>query len=130
VFVVGCFLRGGIARVAGEKVDRSRATRQAFVANVIVTEVVTERQITGVIRNLSLFGCYVETAVPFMRGVKAQLTVIHDSQKFTVLGKVVRAEANKGMGITFTSIQPDDQTTLEKWMEKLRRPGDREERKH
>jgi hypothetical protein len=36
-------------------------------------------------------------------------------------GQVAHAEA-KGMGIAFTSMQPNDQVILEKWMEQLRRP--------
>jgi hypothetical protein len=105
-----------------EKVDRNRAVRQVFIANVIVTEVETEKQIQGVVRNLSLFGCYVETTSPLNQGVKAQLSITHSGQKFTAIGKVAHAVANKGMGISFTSLQPNDQMILEKWMEQLRRP--------
>lgn len=107
--------------MAEEKIDRSRAARQAFAANVIVIEVETEKQIQGLVRNLSLYGCYVETAVPFGSGVKAQLTITHSGQKFTALGKVAHATANKGMGIVFTSVQSNDQEVLEEWLERLRR---------
>lgn len=108
--------------MAEQKVDRSRAARQSFVANVLVTEVETEKQVPGVIRNLSLFGCYVETAAPFSCGVKVQVSITHHSQKFTALGKVAHAIANNGMGIAFTSVESSDQTILEEWMEQLRRP--------
>ena len=108
--------------MAKEKIERSRAVRQPFIANVIVTEVGTEKQIPGVVRNLTLFGCYVETVAPFTPGAKVRLTITHKGQKFTVLGKVAHAVASKGMGISFTSTQPNDDAILEKWVEQLRRP--------
>ena len=104
-----------------EKLDRGRAARQVLIAKAFVIEVDTEKEIHGVISNLSLFGCYVEAGTPFSRGVNVQLTITHNAQKFTVLGKVAHGEA-KGMGISFTSIQPNDQMILEKWMEQLRKP--------
>lgn len=103
-----------------ENLDRGRAARQLFVAKVIVIEVETEKEVHGVISNLSLFGCYVETPTPFSRGINIELTITHSGQKFMVLGKVAHAES-KGMGISFTSMQPNDQVILEQWMEQLRK---------
>lgn len=90
-----------------QEVDRARARRQIFVAKAIVTELETEKEVQGVISNLSLFGCYVETPAPFSRGVRVELSITHSGQKFMVLGKVAHAEA-KGMGIAFASMQPHD----------------------
>lgn len=104
-----------------EKIERNRAVRQPFIASAIVTEVGTEKQITGVVRNLNLFGCYVETAAPFTPGAKVRLTITHKGQKFTSPGKVAHTLPNKGMGVAFSSVQSEDQTTLEKWMEQVRK---------
>jgi hypothetical protein len=103
------------------KRDRTRAARHIFVAKAVVTEVESEKEIHGVLRNLSLYGCYVETPAPFCRGVMVELAITHSSQKFMVLGKVAHAQP-KGMGIVFMSTQPNDQVILEKWMEQLRKP--------
>jgi hypothetical protein len=106
--------------VAEEKLNLNRAARRPFLANVIVTDVETGKQIPGLIRNLSLSGCYVETATPFSSGINVRLIIAHNGEKLRAFGNVARATENKGMGIAFTSILPDDQTILEKWMEKLR----------
>src|SRR5438270_5047696 len=98
------------------KHDRTRAARQIFVAKAVVTEVESEKEIHGVLSNLSLFGCYVETPAPLSRGVRVELAVSHSGQKFMVLGKVAHAQPS-GMGIVFMSMQPNDQVILEKWME-------------
>lgn len=105
-----------------QKTDRARATRRIFVARAVVTDVETEKEVHGVISNLSLFGCYVESQAPFNRGVTVQVTITHNGQKFMVVGKVAHALASKGMGISFKSMQAADQATLEKWMERLRKP--------
>jgi hypothetical protein len=76
-----------------ETPDHGRAARQVFVAKAIVTEVETEKQIQGVISNLSLFGCYVETPTPFSRGINVELTITHSGQKFMVLGKIAHARS-------------------------------------
>jgi hypothetical protein len=106
--------------VPEERFNLSRAARQPFLANVIVTDVETGKQIPGLIRNLSLSGCYVEIATPFSPGINVRLIIAHNGEKLRAFGNVARAAENKGMGIAFTSILPDDQTILEKWMEKLR----------
>jgi hypothetical protein len=105
--------------VAEERLNLNRAARQ-FLANVIVTDVETEKQIPGLICELSLSCCYVETASPFSTGVNVRLVITHHGEKVRVFGKVTHATENKGMGIAFTSTLPDDQTILEKWIENLR----------
>jgi hypothetical protein len=47
-------LRG---QMAEQKLDGARAARQIFVAKTIVSEVETEKEVHGVVSNLSLFGC-------------------------------------------------------------------------
>jgi hypothetical protein len=107
--------------VAGGNFDPNRlVARQRFLANVIVTEVETGNHIPGLIRNLSPFGCYVETTAPFSPGVTVRLIISHSGEKVRALGKVAHATANKGMGIALTSILPDDQTILEAWMGRRR----------
>lgn len=50
-----------------ERVKGHRAIRQSFVATLIAIELESEKQIAGRTRDLSLFGCYVETPTPFVR---------------------------------------------------------------
>ena len=102
------------------KFDPNRAKREPFLANVIVTEVETGNQIPGLIRNLSLSGCYVETAAAFSPGLNVRLIISHNGEKFRAFGKITHAAANKGMDIIFTSTLPHDEAILEGWMATLR----------
>lgn len=96
------------------------SVREPFVANAIVNGVDVEKQILGLIRDLSLTGCYMETTTPFNPGTNIRLIIAHNGEKLRAFGRVAHAEENKGIGIAFTSVLPDDQTILEKWMEELR----------
>jgi hypothetical protein len=107
-------------RVEERKFNPTRAKRQPFLANVIVTEVETGNQMPGLIRNLSLSGCYVETAAAFSPGVNVRLIISHNDEKFRAFGKIIHAAASKGMGIVFISTLPDDEVILQGWMARLR----------
>jgi hypothetical protein len=78
------------SRVAEEKVNLNRKARQLFLANVIVTDVEAQKQITGLIRNLSLSGCYVETATPLSPGINVRLIIAHNGEKLRAFGNVAR----------------------------------------
>ncbi|PYU23378.1 MAG: hypothetical protein DMG32_16310 [Acidobacteria bacterium] len=106
--------------LAEERIERHRATRQPFVATIVVIDVESEKRITGHTSELSLFGCYVETATPFAHGARGRLIIAHKAQKFTTFGKVAYTVANEGMGIVFTLMESHDQAILEEWMDQLR----------
>ena len=101
------------------KKDLRNSVRQPFVANAIVNGVDVEKQIVGLIRDLSLSGCYVETTIPLSPGTNIGLIIAHNGKKFRAFGRVVHVAENKGMGIAFTSVLPDDQTILERWVKEL-----------
>lgn len=97
-----------------------RATRFPFAANVEVTDIRSERLVTGRIGDLSVFGCYVRTASPFPVGTKITLRITHDGASFTAFGKVVYFQPNAGMGLAFAKVEPSHQAILEKWIANLR----------
>jgi hypothetical protein len=93
--------------------------RKPFVATIVITDVVSERQISAHTSDLSLHGCFVTTPTPSNPGAKVRVTIVHAGAKIVALGHVVFAHGG-GMGITFTSIEPSDQAILEMWMTDLR----------
>jgi hypothetical protein len=98
-----------------------RATRFPFAANVEVTDVRSERLVTGRTSDLSVFGCYVRTTNPFPVGTKITLRITHDGASFTAFGKVVYFQPKAGMGLAFAKVEPTHQTILEKWIANLRK---------
>jgi hypothetical protein len=102
-----------------EVVLRPRALRKPFVATIVITEVVSERQMSIHTSDLSVHGCFVPTLTPLNPGMKVHLKIIHAGAKVVASGRVVSARAD-GMGIAFTKIEQHDQSVLEQWMSDLR----------
>ena len=97
-----------------------RARRYSFVTKIELTYVRLETHTEDRTRDLSLFGCYVETQKPFVQGTKLKIMIAHRGANFEALGKVAYVRPNAGIGIVFTRIDPDDQLFLEKWIVELR----------
>jgi hypothetical protein len=100
--------------------ERHRASRYPFQANIELTDVQSETPIKGRTSDLSLFGCHVNTLKPLAPGTKVRIKIFHRGCNFQALGKVVYARLDAGMGIVFTGIQSNDQLVLDKWIAELR----------
>jgi hypothetical protein len=98
-----------------EFAKRPRELRKPFVASIVVTDVVSERQMSTHTSDLSVHGCFVSTPIPLNPRVKVQITIIHAGVKVVASGRVVSAHAD-GMGIAFTKIEQRDQSILEQWI--------------
>jgi hypothetical protein len=102
------------------QLERHRARRYSFHASIELTDLQSETQTKEQSRDLSLFGCHVDTLKPLPPGTKVRIRISHRSENFEALGRVVYAQSNGGIGIVFTSIQPNDQLILDKWIAELR----------
>ena len=101
------------------KVEQHRAARHKIVARVEVVDLDSERQLIARTGNLSLFGCFVETEVPFPGGTRIRLRINYRGATFVALGQVADARP-VGMGVRFGTIEPAHQQTLENWLAQLR----------
>lgn len=104
------------------KVEQHRATRHPFAARAEVVDVDSEKQITAVTGDLSVFGCYIETPSPFPRGTKVRVRINHRGATFVALG-IISYSQSTGMGVRFGTIEPAHQQTLETWLGQLRTSG-------
>jgi len=68
-----------------------------------------------------VFGCFVETAVPFPVGAKVRLRISHAGVNFIAQGTVAHSRTDGGMGIAFTSIEPSSLSILDAWLTNLRK---------
>jgi PilZ domain len=93
-----------------------RPQRFPFVAGVHLTALDTGVQIAAHTEDLSPFGCFVQTATPFVNGTKVRVRISHDGMIFAAEGTVVYARERVGMGIGFTSIEPSGAAILEDWL--------------
>ena len=102
------------------RLEPHRPRRYPFCASVELTDVNSETRINARTSDLSLFGCHIEKLKPFAPGTKIRIRIIHKGATFQALGRVVYAPSNAGMGVVFTSIQPNDLSVLENWLSELR----------
>ena len=102
------------------QIERPRARRYPFVTSIEITDMQSETQTKEQTKDLSLFGCHVNTLKPLAMGAKVRIRIAHKSTIFTALGRVANVQPNAHMGIVFTSIAPHDQQILEQWLAELR----------
>jgi hypothetical protein len=91
------------------------------VASIEVTDVRTENHFVARTRDLSVFGCSVETPTPFPENTKVRLRITRGGVNFVAQGKVAYSRPNSGMGIAFTSVEPSSVSVLDAWLADLRK---------
>jgi PilZ domain len=100
--------------------EHHRAPRHSFAASVELTDLQSEAHLTAHLKDISLFGCFVETATPFPEGTKLRLKIIRAGAVVSGVGRVAFSHPPSGMGIHFTSIEPASMPVLDKWVANLR----------
>jgi hypothetical protein len=71
------------------------------------------------VKDLSLFGCDVNTLKPFPKGTRVRIKLSHGGADVVALGTVIYGRVELGMGIMFTSVEPEDQRILAGWIAEL-----------
>ena len=93
-----------------------RKPRYSFVVEVEMTDVRSEDQIKTRTKTLSLFGCGVNSSKLFAKGTTVRIKLSHRGTEVKASAKVVYASSDLGMGVAFTSLEPEDEMTLEGWI--------------
>jgi len=99
--------------------DRPRARRYPFAASIEITGVNSEEKLRAQTTDLSLFGCRAKTGELLPKGTIISVRIVHAGKTFTTQGKVAFA-GQSSMGVTFTNIEPHQQSVLEDWISQLR----------
>lgn len=76
-------------------------------------------RITGRLSDIARKGCYMDTISPFALNAAVILTITRDSRTFRTKAKVVYSLNAMGMGLMFTSTEPDQVRVLESWLNEL-----------
>ena len=99
--------------------ERRRGPRYPFIANIEITEVVTNTVVRARTSELSRYGCYVDTLNPLPLDTKVRTTITNEGKEFRAEGRVIYDQPNMGMGVTFLAIAPQHQEVLEHWLGEL-----------
>jgi len=98
------------------QIERRRATRHRFGGAVEVINVESQKQLTSLTRDLSLYGCFVTSNAPFPKGTGVRLKITNSKANFSAVGHVAYNLPYQGMGIAFAQLEPKDQAVLEDWL--------------
>jgi hypothetical protein len=109
---------GLVAAPAGA--DRRIHPRYEFVAAVEVLAAESGARIETRVRDLSQQGCYVDTSNALPLGTVTEVHIKKGTQLFEAQARVVYSRAGKGMGLVFTSIEPERRGILEIWLAESR----------
>ena len=99
---------------------KRRTLRFPFISSTEVINLDFEESAYGFTKELSLFGCFVTSGVRFPQGTSVKLIIRYGGRKFESLGRVAYVLPDEGMGIVFSTTQPDDHGILESWVDELR----------
>ncbi len=102
-------------------VERRRAPRYQFSADAEVTVIVSGTKLDAKTGDLSIGGCFLDLLTPVPEGTEIRIKMSYASTTFTALGSVVFVFPNLGMGVMFTSVEPDQQAVLQKWLTEVSR---------
>ena len=100
--------------------DRRTHPRYEFTAAVEVIAAESGVRIETRVRDLSQQGCYVDTNNPLPLGTVTDVRITKSAQLFEAGARVVYSRASKGMGLVFTTIEPEHLRTLGTWLTESR----------
>ena len=99
--------------------DRRHAPRYQFIADAKVTELPSNANHQAKTGDLSIGGCFLHMANPLPQGSQIQINIAHANTTFTTRGRVAFVRPSLGMGVTFTSMERDQQVVLQEWVGEL-----------
>jgi hypothetical protein len=112
------FAAGPVASVPAE---RRNHPRYPCTAAAEIVDAASGARIHGRTSDIGRGGCYVDTINPFPVGTAAKVHLTKDEQSFVAQAKVVYGMSGLGMGLMFTSVDPEQLRTLQRWITELGR---------
>jgi hypothetical protein len=112
------FAAGPVASVPAERRNHPRYPCTA-AAEIVDTQ--SGARINARTADIGRGGCYVDTLNPFPAGSLVKILLTKDNQSFVAQGKVAYAAPGLGMGLMFTSADPEQLWTLQRWITELGR---------
>jgi hypothetical protein len=110
-------LEAGHGPVVVEPVDKRRSPRYPFSTGGEAFDIQPNVRITGRLSDISRHGSYVDTISPFAVDAAIGLTVT--KQGCTFKTKVVYSLNGMGIGMMFTTTEPDQVRVLQAWLNEL-----------
>ena len=95
--------------------NQRRSPRRSFVVTAEITDE-NSRTVIARLRDLNLYGGYIEMANPLPQGASITIRVSAGKAGFQARGRVVYSDPNSGSGVEFQGVEPHYQAILEEWL--------------
>ncbi len=106
-------------QAAADLVEKRSCPRFPLSTGAEAFDVKANLLVTGRLSDISRNGCYMDTISPFAPNAAVVLTVTRDARTFRTKAKVIYSLNAMGMGLMFTSTEPDQVRVLESWLDEL-----------
>jgi hypothetical protein len=100
-------------------VEQRCCPRFPFSPAVEAVDIQADTRVTGRLSDIARHGCYMDTISPFAVKAAVTLMITRDDQSFTTQAKVVYSQIGMGMGLFFTTAEPEQLRMLETWLAEL-----------
>lgn len=101
------------------KQERRASARYPFTAEADIIDLQSNARLSARTSDLARGGCFIDTISAFPIGAAVSLRLTNERKTFQVQARVVYAQQGMGMGLAFTTPEPDQLWILEKWLGKL-----------
>jgi PilZ domain len=98
--------------------ERRRNPRIPFVASAEIIDEDENTRTASQLSDLSLHGCFVQLPNPFPEGTSVTIEIYKDEDFLETPATVAYFMPKRGMGLTFTSMEPQFAAILKKWLSK------------
>jgi PilZ domain len=102
-------------------VEQRCCPRFPFSPSVEATDIQANTRVMGRLSDIARHGCYMDTISPFAAKATVSLIITRDNQSFKTHADVVYSQVGMGMGLLFTTAEPDQLLQLETWLGELSR---------
>ncbi|HWF39991.1 MAG TPA: PilZ domain-containing protein [Candidatus Acidoferrales bacterium] len=102
---------------------KPRVPRELLVAGAEIVDQQTSQTILGQTLDVSMGGCFVETAQVLPLRSIVQLSINYNEDSLNVFGEVMRSEPGNGMAIRFRALDANQTSMLKAWFFSLERQG-------
>src|SRR5271168_275183 len=99
--------------------DRRTYPRYHFTAAAEALDALHRTRMSARTSDIGKGGCYVDTYCPFPLKTPVKLRLTNEKSSFVAEAKVVYSKIGMGMGLQFTSIEPQQMGVLDKWIGEL-----------
>jgi hypothetical protein len=113
------FQKIGNSQSSNDSADKRSSPRYPFSPPVEAHDIQADIRIVGRLSDIARNGCYIETISPFAAKANVTLTITSDDQSFKTQAKVVYSQIGMGMGLLFTTAEPEELRLLGAWLNHL-----------